>query len=101
LSTKAIIGLVENLKVNPNFLFLGMGEMFITDESELDSLQKQYAELELKHGKLGDQAIECAKMLKVAEDRYNRLIDITSVALENTRNKQEAEQNKDSNENSK
>ena len=101
LSTKAIIGLIENLDVNPNFLFLGKGEMFITDESELDSLQQQYRELELKHGKLGDQAIDCAKKLFIAEDRYNRLIDITSAALENTRNKQVTEQKNSSEENSK
>jgi hypothetical protein len=41
LSTKAIVGLIENLQVNPTFLFLGKGEMFITDESELEQIKKE------------------------------------------------------------
>ena len=37
LSTKAIMGLIENLNVNPYYLFLGKGDMFLTDESEIEN----------------------------------------------------------------
>lgn len=84
LSTKAVIELIQNLNVNPLFLYTGKGEMFFSDESELDSLQKKYAELERKHGSLADDAIRLAMELKQAVDRYNKLIDITSAAMENT-----------------
>jgi hypothetical protein len=35
LSAKAIIALIEQFKINPTFLFLGQGEMFQSDESEI------------------------------------------------------------------
>ena len=35
LSTKAVKGLISNLNVNPTYLFLGKGDMFLADEAEI------------------------------------------------------------------
>jgi hypothetical protein len=92
LSTKAIVGLIENLQVNPTFLFLGKGEMFMTDETELERIQKEYSELERKFFANQDDLLRCKQDLEIAVRRYNKLIDITSIALEKTQN---AGENKD------
>jgi len=95
LSTKAIISLIENLNVNPIYLFLGEGEMFLTDESELATLKKQYSELERKFFSNQDDLIKCKAELEQAIYRYNKLIDITSIALDKT---QKSDKKKDSDE---
>lgn len=92
LSTKAIIGLIENLQVNPTFLFLGKGDMFITGETELERIQKEYSELERKFFANQDDLLKCKQELEIAVRRYNKLIDITSIALDKTQN---AAENKD------
>ena len=86
ISTKAVIGLIENLNVNPYFLFMGEGEMFIVEgETELDKLAKEKSEWERKFFGLQDEHFKCMQELEVAVRRYNNLIDITSKALENTK----------------
>jgi len=86
LSTKAIMGLIENLNVNPTYLFLGKGEMFKTDESELESLQTKYSELERKFYANQDDLFKSKEELERAIHRYNKLIDITSIALDKSQN---------------
>ena len=49
ISSNSIIGLIANLNVNPIFLFIGKGEMFLTDENELEVLQKEKSEWERKY----------------------------------------------------
>jgi hypothetical protein len=44
LSTKAVIGLIDNLNVNPYYLFLGKGEMFLTGEMEIETLKREIIE---------------------------------------------------------
>ncbi len=95
LSTKAIIGLIENLHVNPIFLFLGKGEMFITDETELERIQKEYSELQRKFFANQDDLLLCKQELEIAVRRYNKLIDITSIAIDKIQNTGEKEENKD------
>jgi hypothetical protein len=94
LSTKAIIGLIENLHVNPIYLFFGKGEMF-ADESELESLQIQYSELERKFFANQDDLLKCKAELERAIHRYNNLIDITSLALDKTKKRKEKEDETD------
>lgn len=84
LSTKAIISLIENLNVNPTYLFLGKGEIFLTEESEIDNLQKKSSEWEQKYFGMQDELIKCKAELEKAVNRYNKLIDITSIALDKT-----------------
>ncbi len=49
LSTKAILAMIENLKVNPTFLFLGRGNMFLTEEDEIEQLNTQLKVCQTKH----------------------------------------------------
>lgn len=86
LSTKAITGLINNLKVNPTYLFLGQGEMFLSDESELEKLKKEHSELERKFFANQDELLKSKQELEIAISRYNNLIDITSIALDKTKN---------------
>jgi hypothetical protein len=84
LSTKAIISLIQNANVNPTYLFLGKGEMFGTDESELENLRKNCSEWERKYFTVQDELFKCKAELERAIHRYNKLIDITSIALDKT-----------------
>ena len=45
LSTKAIAALIQNANVNPTYIFLGTGDMFLTEESESERLKKENLEL--------------------------------------------------------
>jgi hypothetical protein len=89
LSTKAIISLIQNGNVNPTFLFLGKGEMFLTDESEVQRLRKESSEWERKFFAIQDELFKSQAQLEQAVLRYNRLIDITSIAMEKTQKKEE------------
>lgn len=91
ISTKAIVGLILNLNVNPTFLFLGKGEMFLTDWDELEAIQKEKAEWERKFYSLQDELLKCKAELERAVHRYNKLIDITSIALDKTQTPKETE----------
>jgi hypothetical protein len=82
LSTKAIISLIQNGNVNPAFLFLGQGEMFLSDESEVQRLRKECSEWEQKFIAVQDDLFKSQAELEKAVQRYNRLIDITSIAME-------------------
>jgi hypothetical protein len=95
LSTKAIISLIENLNVNPTFLFLGKGEMFSAEESELDSLQKKSSEWERKYFEIQDELLKCKAELEKAVNRYNKLIDITSIALDKSQKSDEKDKSEE------
>ncbi len=92
ISTKAIVGLILNLNVNPTFLFLGKGEMFLTDGDELEAIQKEKTEWERKFYSLQDELLKCKAELERAVHRYNKLIDITSIALDKTQTSKETEE---------
>lgn len=92
LSTKAIIGIIANLNVNPTFLFLGKGEMFLTDENELEAIQKEKSEWEKKFFTMQDELFKCKAELERAVHRYNKLIDITSIALDKTQKPENSEE---------
>jgi hypothetical protein len=96
LSTKAIVSLIQNVNINPIYLFFGKGEMFITDESELESLKKEFSELERKFFANQDDLLKCKAELERAIYRYNKLIDITSIALDKVQ-KPEKEEDKEGN----
>jgi hypothetical protein len=81
-STKAIIGLVENLNVNPIYLFLGKGDIFLTDEVEVDKLRKENQELIQKH-KVAEITIgEFKEVIAKLEKRNADLIDISAAAIQ-------------------
>ena len=81
LSTQAIIGLIEHLHVNPTFLFLSQGDMFLTEENELHKLRQEHEELLQKFGRLGDDAAKLGKRAIELERKYNDLQDLTTVAI--------------------
>ncbi len=81
LSTKAIVGLIENLNVNPYFLFLGKGDMFITDESEVERLKKENLELEKRLNESGQMVTGLRDVIKQLEKRNADLIDLSSAAI--------------------
>jgi len=84
ISTKAVINLIHNLNVSPTFLFLGVGSMFLTDETETEVLLQEKAEWERKYRGVEQELRSCRHELDKAVRRYNKLIDITSIALEKT-----------------
>ena len=81
LSTKAIKGLIENLNVNPMYLFLGKGEMFLSDESEIETLRKENREWIQRHNEVVKTVLELNKMVKELEKRNADLIDLSSAAI--------------------
>jgi hypothetical protein len=81
LSTKAISALIINANVNPTYLFLGTGDMFLTDENEIEKMQKEYRELERKHSELVKAVFELNEMVQRLEKRNADLIDISSAAI--------------------
>lgn len=81
LSTKAVKGLIQNLNINPLYLFLGKGDMFLTDESELEILREEYRELKQKYDDSLKIILEMGEAIKALEKRNNDLIDISSAAI--------------------
>jgi len=96
LSTKAIITLIQNANINPIYLFFGKGDIFLTDESELENLQKKCSEWERKFFDVQDELLKCKAELERAIHRYNKLIDITSIALDKVQ-KPEKDEEKEGN----
>jgi hypothetical protein len=95
LSTKAIISLIENLNVNPTYLFLGKGEIFSVEDSELESLKQKSSDWERKYFDIQDELFKCKAELEKAVNRYNKLIDITSIALDKTQKADKKEPSKE------
>ena len=81
ISTKAIIELVRNFNVSPTFLFTGQGEIFLTDESEIENLRKENRVLTQNHDALVKTTFELNKIIQEMDKRYIDLIDITSTAI--------------------
>ena len=81
LSTKAITALIMNAGVNPTYLFLGTGDMFLTDESEVDKIKQETQAMvqKLKESEL--KIIELSERIKHLEKRNADLIDISSAAI--------------------
>jgi len=81
ISTKAIIELVRNFNVSPTFLFTGKGEIFLTDESEIENLRKENLRLSQNHDVALKTVKELYEIIKKSDQRYAELIEITSAAI--------------------
>jgi len=81
LSTKAAITLIDNFKVNPTYLFLGKGDIFQTDESEIEQLKKENRELAQNHNEALKTVLKLNDLIKTLEKRNADLIDLTSAAI--------------------
>jgi hypothetical protein len=82
LSTKAITALIMNANVNPSYLFLGTGDMFLTDETEIEKLRKENSELMHKHNEALKTIMELNELVKKLEKRNADLIDLTTAAIQ-------------------
>ena len=81
ISTKALINLIYKHQVNPIYLFLGKGEMFLTEENELDTLREKVEELTKNNEAALKTIMELNEIIKKLEKRNADLIDITSAAI--------------------
>ncbi|HAX93651.1 MAG TPA: hypothetical protein DCY25_06870 [Bacteroidales bacterium] len=81
ISTRAIISMIDNLNVNPAYLFLGKGEMFLTDVDEVEELRKKIHELEHNHSEAVKTVFALNDMIQKLEKRNADLIDLTSAAI--------------------
>lgn len=82
LSTKAIISLIQNANVNPTYLFLGTGEMFLSETNEVDELRKKVQELTTNHNEALKAIMELNEIIKQLEKRNADLIDISAAAIQ-------------------
>jgi len=82
LSVKAITSMIENLKINPLYLFLSQGEMFLSEEDELQNLRSEHEGLLRKFHELGNSAAKLAMAVTQLERRNIDLQDITVAAVE-------------------
>ena len=89
ISTKAVIELVKNFKVNPTFLFTGQGSIFLAEKEEIDELKAHITQLEQDKNEIIKKSLELAEMVKVLEKRNGDLIDMTSLALKNYKEEQD------------
>jgi UDP-N-acetylmuramate-alanine ligase len=69
LSTKAIIGLIDRLKVNPMYLFLEKGDMFLSEKSESDRLQNENRNLFIQNNDALKTIVELTEKIKQLEKR--------------------------------
>jgi hypothetical protein len=81
LSTKAVKGLIQNLNVNPLYLFLGKGDMFLPDDTEIDTLRRENKEWIQKHNEALKTIMELNETIKTLEKRNADLIDLSSAAI--------------------
>ncbi|HOI78289.1 MAG TPA: hypothetical protein PLI30_01655 [Petrimonas sp.] len=79
-STKAIIALIENYKVNPSYLFLNQGDIY-SDESELERVKTELSKYTQMHNEAVKTVNSLNEMVKTLEQRNADLIDITADAL--------------------
>jgi hypothetical protein len=81
LSTKAVIGLIENLNVNPIYLFLGKGEMFLSEDSEVEKLKQENQEWIQRHNEALKTIMGLNEIIKKLEEKNDALIEISSAAI--------------------
>lgn len=97
LSTKAVKGLIQNLNVNPLYLFLGKGDMFLADETEIETLRRENREWIQKHNEALKTIMELNETIKTLEKRNADLIDLSSAAIKYYQGQNIIESIKDSN----
>lgn len=93
LSTKAILTMIERLNLNPIYLFLGKGDMFLNDSEETDytklyneynSLNKNYQEALKIIAKLSQEKIEIEKLCTKMLGNTAELVKYYQTKAENT-----------------
>jgi len=94
LSIKAVRGLINNLHVNPIYLFLGKGDMFLADETEIQTLRRENQEWIQRHNEVVKTVMALYEIIKKLEKRNADLIDLSSAALKYNQGQKQEEQEK-------
>jgi hypothetical protein len=96
LSTKAIVNLIEKLNVNPTYLFLSQGEIFMNEdgESELVALRKELITVQHNHSEAVKTAFELGRINKELQQKYDDLVEITAAAIKHYKSKCGDDENK-------
>ena len=92
LSIKAIRGLISNLNVNPLYLFLGKGDMFLTSEAETETLRRENREWIQRHNEAVKTIMALNEFIKKLEKRNDDLIELSSSALKYHQGQKQEEQ---------
>jgi len=96
LSIKAVKGLINNLHVNPIYLFLGKGDMFLADETEVETLRRENREWIQRNNEVVKTVMSFYEIIKKLEKRNADLIDLSSAALKYSQGQtQEEKEEKD------
>jgi len=100
LSTKAICTMVEKLNVNPLYLFLGKGQMFLdkSDEDIVNQLRKENQELKDHVEKFNEKAEMQDSRVKELQKTNDHLIEMSIAGMKYYKSKYE-EVSKNSSEN--
>lgn len=91
LSTKAIISLIQNANINPTYIFLGKGNMFLSDEDEIETLKKENREWIHRHNEAVKVVMNLYKIIQQLQKKNDDLIEITSAALKYHQEKKDKE----------
>lgn len=81
ISTKAVRALIVNLNVNPVFLFLGKGDMFLSEESEIETLRRENQEWIQRHSEALKNITALTEIINKLEKKNDDLIEISSAAI--------------------
>ena len=94
LSSKAIVNLIEKLNVNPQYLFLGKGEMFLSEsgEDELDKLHEEFDQVKLNFDKTLTEAMKLVMRNKELEKMVTSLSEMHAETLRFYQSKPEEEE---------
>jgi hypothetical protein len=92
LSSKAMIGLIKNLNINPIYLFLGKGDMFLPDETEIETLRRENREWIQRHNEVVKGVMSLNETIKTLEQRNADLIDLSSAAIKYYKGQNQEEQ---------
>ena len=95
LSIKAVQGLINNLHVNPIYLFLGKGDMFLADETEIETLRRENRQWIQRHNEVLTKLMSFYEIIKKLEKRNADLIDLSSAALKYSQGQKQEEKAKD------
>ena len=91
LSTKAIIALIENLNVNPLFLFLGKGQMTLNDsvDDEVSNLKEENQKMLLDYNEALKTISTYQQRIQELEKSNADLLEMSSAALKYYKSKYE------------
>lgn len=88
-STKAILLMIQNFRVNPIFLFTGQDEMFLSDEYDPEKLRKEVNEWQQRQNEALKVIMQQSEEIKKLEKQNKDLIEITAAAIEFHKEKKE------------